>query len=195
MDVLDPLAWSILLMVLGCALVVLEVFIPSGGVLSFLSAAAFVGAIANAFLNYGPKAGFTFFMVAVVVVPIVVALAFKYWPHTPMGKAFLGELPSQEEVSPQDPRRALVGRVGTARTKMLPSGAIEVEGQMLDAVSQGMAIDPGQYVVVTEVRGNRVVVRPANDDERPHIHRPHDLLSRPVSDLGLDSFDDPLSPA
>ena len=99
----------------------------------------------------------------------------------------------EEEVAPEDSRRTLVGRVGTARSKMLPSGAVLIDGQLFDAVSQGMAIDPGQHVVVMEVRGNRVVVRPANDDERPDEQHPEQLLSRPIEELGLESLDDPLA--
>ena len=91
-----------------------------------------------------------------------------------MGKAFLGELPSEEDVLPEDPRRALMGRVGVARTKMLPSGAVEIDGQMIDAVTQGQAIEPGTYVVVSEVRANRVVVRPAGKDQRPSHENPND---------------------
>ena len=35
---LDPLlAWSILLLVVGCSLIVLEVFIPSGGMIGILA--------------------------------------------------------------------------------------------------------------------------------------------------------------
>jgi hypothetical protein len=56
-----------------------------------------------------------------------------------------------------------------------------------------MAIDPEQFVVVTEVRGNRVVVRPANDDERPADESPESLLARPIDELGIESLDDPLS--
>ena len=193
MQALDPLAWAILLMAIGCALVVLEVFIPSGGFLAFLSAAAFIGAIVVAFRYRGTTVGMTFLLVSVVSVPILVAVAFKYWPMTPMGRAFLGELPSEEEVAPEDPRRDLIGRVGVARSKMLPSGAVLIDGQLVDAVSQGMAIDPEQYVVITEVRGNRVVVRPANDDERPASESPDHLLSRPIEEMGIESLDDPLA--
>jgi membrane-bound serine protease (ClpP class) len=126
-------------------------------------------------------------------VPTLVALAFKYWPRTPMGKAFLGELPTDEEVLPEDPRRALLGHVGVARSKMLPSGTVEIDGQMIDAVSQGQAIEPGTYVVVAEVRANRVVVRPAGKDQRPTHHHPSDVLSRPIEELGIDSLEDPLA--
>ena len=77
---------------------------------------------------------------------------------------------------------------------MLPSGAVEIDGQMVDAVSQGQAIEPGQNVVVMEVRANRVVVRPAKENERPG--RPTstaDLLSRPIEELGIESLEDPLA--
>ena len=192
MNALDPLAWSILLMLLGCALVVLEVFIPSGGLLSVLSAAAFIGSILIAFQR-GPVTGFIFVLSTVVAVPVVLGLAFKYWPKTPIGKAFLGEVPREEDVAPEDLRRALLGRVGVTRSKMLPSGAVEVEGQMVDAVSQGQAIEPGHYVVVIEVRANRVIVRPANEGERPSVQKPEDLLSRPIEELGIESLEDPLA--
>ena len=193
MNALDPLVWSILLMVFGCVVLALEVFIPSGGVLAILSAAAFIGSIMMAFKS-GPRTGFAFIATTVVVVPAVVALAFKYWPKTPMGKAFIGELPTDEDVLPDDPRRALLGRVGVVRSKMLPSGAVEIEGQIIDAVSQGQAIEPGQYVTVVEVRANRVVVRPAKENERPGRKiTTEDMLSRPIEELGIESLDDPLA--
>jgi membrane-bound serine protease (ClpP class) len=191
-SILDPVAWSILLMLAGCVLVVLEVFIPSGGIISVLAAAAFIASILIAF-NESAATGFAFTTAAVIAVPTALVLAFKYWPKTPMGKAFLGELPTEEEVAPEDSRRALIGRVGVARSKMLPSGAVEIDGQMIDAVSQGQAIEPGSYVTVVEVRANRVIVRPAGRDQRPSHQNPNDLLSRPIEELGIDSLEDPLS--
>jgi membrane-bound serine protease (ClpP class) len=196
MDALPEIVWAILLMVVGCVLVVLEVFIPSGGIISILAAVAFLASIFIAFLpgpTTGPTTGLIFIATTLLAVPTLVALAFKYWPKTPMGKAFLGELPTDAEVLPEDPRRSLVGRVGIARTKMLPSGAVEIDGQMIDAVTQGQAIEPGAYVIVSEVRANRVVVRPAGKDQRPSHENPSDLLSRPIEELGIDSLEDPLA--
>jgi membrane-bound ClpP family serine protease len=196
MDVIPDIAWAILLLVAGCALAVLEVFVPSGGIIAILSAVAFIGSIVIAFqpsATTGPGVGFLFALVTVVAVPTLVGLAFKIWPKTRLGKAFIGELPSEEEVAPHDPRRALLGRVGITRTKMLPSGAVEVDGQIIDAVSQGQAIEPGTYVVISEVRANRVVVRPAGKDQRPSHVSPNDVLSRPIEELGIEPLDDPLA--
>ncbi|MGD9634883.1 MAG: NfeD family protein [Pirellulales bacterium] len=193
MNALDPLVWSLLLLLVGCVVLVLEVFIPSGGLLSVLSAAAFIGAIIIAF-QHGPVTGFSFVTTTIIAVPLVLVAAFHYWPKTRIGKAFLGELPTEAEVMPDDPRRELLGRVGVTRSKMLPSGAIEIEGQMVDAITQGKPIEPGQYVVVTEVRANRVVVRPAKDNERPgQVRNPADVLSRPIEELGIESLEDPLA--
>jgi len=190
----SPLVWSILLMLFGLALVVLEVFLPSGGILGFLSVSSLVAAIGMAFYNYGSETGLIFVGVAAVSVPTVVAVAFKWWPHTPMGKRLLLDLPKSEDVLPDSPLRRslrkLVGRVGVAKSVMLPSGAVLVDGMTVDALSEGVPIEPGQTVRVVAVRGNRVVVRP-DDEARPA--KGNDVLSQSIESLGLDPFEDPLA--
>ena len=193
MSALDPLSWAILLMIIGCGLVVMEIFIPSGGVLGFLSLVAIVGGVVMAFRN-SATTGFAFIAITLIGVPMVIGLAFKYWPQTPMGRAFLGELPDEHEIRPHDPRRALVGHLGIAKSKMLPSGSVEIDGRLIDAVSQGSAIDPGQAIVVVEVRGNRVVVRAADDDEiKQQSGFAENLLDTPAEELGIDTLEDPLA--
>jgi len=192
MSTLDPLTWAIILMLMGCGLVVLEVFIPSGGILSFFSAIAIIASVVMAFRR-DLTTGMSFVVVTLLAVPSALGLAFKYWPHTPMGKMFLGELKTTEELRPVDPRRELVGKVGIAKSKMLPSGSVQIDGKYIDAISQGMAIDIGQAVVVAEVRANRVVVRPADEHEaRQVVKDPRDVFSTPIEELGMESFDDPL---
>lgn len=192
MNLMDPIAWAIALIVIGCALVVLEVFIPSGGLISFLATLALLGGLIMAFRR-DAATGLGFLVLTVIAVPTVVGLAFKYWPRTPMGKAFLGELAHEGDLVPDDPRRELVGRVGIAKSKMLPSGAIQIDGKMIDAISQGMAIEPEQAVVVVEVKGNRVMVRLADEEETSRAAvASDDLLSKPIDELGLESLEDPL---
>lgn len=192
MNLLDPIGWAIVLLVLGCGLLALEVFIPSAGLLSFFAFVALVASMIVAF-NRSTTTGLSFMAIAVLAVPLAIGLAFKLWPRTPMGKAILGELLTEEETRPDDPRRGLVGRVGVARSLMLPSGAVEIDGRLIDAVSQGLAIDPGQTVVVVEVRGNRVMVRPASSAEtQSAAFESDDVLQRPIEEFGFDSLEDPL---
>lgn len=195
---MDPLVWSIILLLAGLLLVVLEVFVPSGGVLGFLSVAAVLASIVTAFYSRGAQTGLVFVMITALAVPAVLVVAFRYWPHTPMGKRVLLEVHNERDLLPDTPQmqalRQLVGKVGVARSMMLPSGAIFIDGRTVDALSEGIAIEPGQFVRVIEVRGNRVVVSPT--DERPKLSgesEANDILSRPLESLGLESLEDPLA--
>ena len=42
---------------------------------------------------------------------------------------------------------------------MRPAGIAEIEGERVDVVSDGELIDAGQFIEVTRVDGNRIVVR------------------------------------
>lgn len=171
----------------------LEVLLPSGGVLSILSASSFVAGIIIAFRSGGATTGFTFITVVLVLAPAVMTVTFRILPKTAIGKALLGEPPKSEDVTPSEPRRQLIGKVGVARTKMLPSGSVEIDGQMVDAVAKGQSVEPGQNVQVLEVRGNRVVVRLAPDGMRPGTSTPDDLLNKSIEEFGIDSIGDPLA--
>ena len=191
----DPLAWAALLMLIGLGLVVLEVFVPSGGIIGFLSLVSLLSAISLAFYR-GPWYGLSFLSIAVIALPIVLVAALRWWPETPMGRRVLLEAPSSEEVLPDNDQRrslkALVGRIGEAKSLMLPSGSVSIDGRTVDALSEGVAIEKGQWVKVVEVRGTRIVVRPT--EEAPSPRAPADeTLSQPIESLGLDPFEDPLA--
>jgi membrane-bound ClpP family serine protease len=192
---MDPLAWAILLLFLGLALVSIEVFVPSGGILGFLAIVSLTAGIVLAFYHRGAETGFLFLTLTAVAVPLALVLAFRYWPKTPMGRRLLLDVPSGHEVLPDSPRRQhlrqLVGKTGVAKSVMMPSGAVVIEGHTIDALSEGIPIDAGQRIKVIEVRGTRVLVRPIDDSEVPAAS--DDVLSQPIESLGLDSLEDPLA--
>lgn len=191
---MDYLVWAAILLSVGLALAMLEVFIPSGGLLGFLSILSLLSAVFLAF-RHGPWSGIGFLGLTVFAVPAGLILALQWWPKTPMGRRILLPLPSSEEVLPDSDRRrnlkSLVGKIGKAKSLMLPSGAVDIEGNIVDALSEGMAIEAGAWVKVIEVRGTRVVVRPSN--ERPQPPTLDHRLDESVESLGLDPFDDPLA--
>lgn len=191
---MDYWLWGVLLLLTGMGLVVMEMFIPSGGILGVLAMIALASAIVVAFID-GPGTGLVFVIATVIGIPAILAAAVKVWPDTPMGRRFLLQVPTPEEVLPDSPLRrelkSLVGKYGVAKSKMLPGGVVMVNDQMVDAVGQGVAIEPGQRIKVVEVHGTRVVVRPVEDDEP--TDEADDPLSRPISALGLDSLENPLA--
>lgn len=188
---MEPWAWAVLLLLLGLGLATLEVFIPSGGILGFLAFVTLMGAIFMAF-SAGTTTGMVVLAVTILGVPLLVVVAFQYWPNTPIGKRILLATPEAGEVLPDDPKRQrlkkLVGRVGRAKTKMLPSGVVVVDGRAIDAVSDGMPIEPGQKVRVLEVQSNRVLVRSIEGE--PPSETDTDPLARPIDAL-IDPFEEP----
>ena len=187
------LYWPLFLLFLAIAFVFLELMIPSGGLLSFLAAVSMVASVVVAFVNGGPAFGTAWLAATVVVLPAVIALAVRCWPHTPFGRRIIN-LPSQIEDDEETIRlRTLIGKHGTARTVMLPAGAIVLDGQILDALSEGMPIEAGQPIQVTQVEGNRILVRPAEPGQEEKSPQEDDILSRPIDSLGLDELDEPLT--
>ena len=191
---MEPWLWAILLLVLGMILLVMEIFFPSAGILAFLAAASFIGAIIFGF-QQGIAAGILLLIITPVGSIVLLVMAFKYWPKTSFGKRMLLDTPLKSDTLPEDAEKEylknLVGRVGKTKCKMLPSGIIFIDGRKIDAVSEGMPIEVNQEVRVLQVRGKRVVVRPLDEDApSPNAANP---LRRPIEELIDDPFDNPPS--
>jgi membrane-bound serine protease (ClpP class) len=162
---MTPLAWVTALVVMGLAALVLEVFVPSGGVLGFLSLVALASGVALAFIEQGPWIGTAVLAVTCVAVPIVLAAAFQVFPETPLGRRVLPPPPSPDDVVPDAGRRAalksLVGCRGVATTELVPWGVIGIDGIPHDAFSEMGPIAAGAAVEVVGVQGTAMVVRGA----------------------------------
>jgi membrane-bound ClpP family serine protease len=164
----EPWVLPVLLLLVGIGLAVMDVFFPSGGVLAFLAVCAIGGAVVQPFVQGEPTIGLVILAVTLFGLPAMVILALKWWPKTSLGRKFLLHVPSSDEVLPEDhPRRmleGLIGRIGRARSKMLPSGIIMIDKRSYDAVGEGIPIEAGQRVRVKEVRGNRLIVEAVGDE-------------------------------
>ncbi len=55
--------------------------------------------------------------------------------------------------------RVTIGATGLARTPLRPAGKVALGNEVIDAISEGEYLDQETPVVVTEVHGNRVIVR------------------------------------
>ena len=160
---MDPIVWAVLLLVFSLVLIGLEMFIPSQGVIGGLAVASAIAAIGMAFYYRGLAVGSIFILAALALLPASFALMVKIWPRTSMGRRVLLDVHTGDEVLPDDdPRRhlpQLVGHVGRAKSAMLPGGAVEVDGHTYEAVSEGMSIEAGDAIRVTQVRHSRLIVR------------------------------------
>jgi len=191
--------WALLLLIAGLCAVALELFIPSAGIIGIIAATLIVAGIVVGFAE-SLSTGALMLMIAVVALPVLLTVMFKIWPHTPLGKRILLKDLKPEDVLPQKSHYkkrndSLVGKLGIAKTKMLPSGMVVIDGEKFDAISDGFAIDQGDAVKIVAVREHRIYVQPYDGDVTDAADLPvrdRDILSQPIEELGIDSIDDPL---
>ena len=151
-------------------LLVIELFVPSGGLIGILCGVAAISSIV-AFFMYDTSWGVGVSLAYVVLTPITIVFVFKLWISSPVGKAMvLGESVTagdEESVarSEQD-RRArlaeleqLVGAEGVAETALRPVGTVRINGQRTDAMAEAGVIPANTPVVVTDIYDNQIKVR------------------------------------
>ncbi len=107
--------------------------------------------------------------IALLAVGAVAMTISRYLPQipflkqmilTPPGAAVLAD-PNRPHLRPEsvaggDP---LLGRIGVARTLLRPSGKAEIDGRLVEVVTEGGMIAAGRAVEVVQASGSRVIVR------------------------------------
>ena len=160
---MQGLAWAVVLLAVGLGVMVLEVFIPSGGVLGFVSVLAIVSAVVTAFLEQGVLGGFLFLALTIMLVPVMLMMAFRWFPETPLGQRVLPPPPEATDVLPQraarDEVRRLVGSQGLVIDELVPWGRVQVADRTFEAMSDGGVIGVGESVDVIGSQGLSLVVR------------------------------------
>lgn len=188
---MDPLYWSMILVALGVGVVLLELFVPSAGVLGIVAAILFISGIATGYFH-SVWLGTTMLGLIACCLPLLFMLMVKIWPSTPLGRRILIGRMKEEEVMPvgeEYEHEKLIGQKGIAKTKMLPSGMIKIGDQTYDAVSDGFAIEAGTEIKVVAIKMNRILVQPIDPKTDVADFSNDDLLSQPFEELGIDPID------
>lgn len=180
----------ILLLLLFLFLFTLEFFIPSGGIIGIAAGAVLIAAIVVAFLH-SFTLGMVTLLAGMVLVPLAFAIMVRVWPRTSIGKNILAAPVVAEK---RATHAEWLNRVGVAKTNLLPSGLIEIDGKRLDAISTGVPIDQGTVIEVVSVHGNKIHVRPTDKalPSRQPAAAEMPTLETPVESLGLDDLTEPL---
>lgn len=181
---------ALFLLIAGFCILALELFVPSAGMLGALAGCMIIASVVVAFLT-SSYTGMVFLLVTLLLVPAMLMLMIKIWPHTPIGKRLLSDDETLTDVLPQGKhydRSDLAGKTGVAKTMMLPSGQIVIDGQKYDAVSDGFAIEAGDRVKVVSIKENRIYVQPCDGDESlPETPAADDVMDPPIEKFDLDS--------
>ena len=171
---------TFLMLAVGLALVVAEVFIPSGGMIMIAALACLGVSVWCAVRAWWQTEQFiwwwSYIGALVVLLPGVTIGAFYLLPRTEFGQSFLVPPQSPEELMPyaeeEEHLRQMVGKSGKTLTLLNPGGLVNVDRERMHCESEGMMIDPGETVRVLSVKGNRLVVRRVSATEQPSGEEP-----------------------
>jgi membrane-bound ClpP family serine protease len=146
----------------ACAvLIVAEVFVPSGGLISICALACLAGGIAI-FFHHSLIAGWIGIGIAAIMIPAVLIFAYRIFPKTRFGKSVTLTPPKRRQgdaIPDTDKLKDLLGAEGVVLTPLRPVGMCDFSGQRVECVAEGGYVDKGKKVRVIDVESTQVTVR------------------------------------
>ena len=172
---IDGLAahWEILLFIIGVGLLLFEIFVFPGFGIAGISGIVLIVAglvlslVGNVHLNFeavdGSEIGRAF---ATVAIGLFGGLVFVVYISTKIGsRGTLEKIALSTTLDNQSgyigvsiAEKELVGKTGTAKTVLRPSGKVEVDGKIYDAVSEQSFIEKGTQVHVVRYETGQIYV-------------------------------------
>jgi membrane-bound ClpP family serine protease len=147
---------------LACAALVLaEVFIPSGGLISVMAIACVVGGIIVCF-NISAFWGWVGIIAAIIMIPSVLIIAYKLLPKTRFGKNVTLAPPERQQgdaVPDTIKLKEMIGAIGTVVTPLRPVGMCNFSGQRLECVAESGYVDKDKKVKVIKIESTQLTVR------------------------------------
>ena len=153
------------LIALGFLLLVTELFIPTSGTLFVVALASIAFGVTLTFW-YDPSFGAWTLAGVFVALPLLGKLFLHFWPRTRMGRRMILSAPDEDNTMASLPvnqeLEQLRGRFGQAVSALRPSGVVDFEGRRVDSITEGMMVEPGQWVRCIAVQAGKVIVRPVD---------------------------------
>ena len=145
----------------GVLMIIVEILLPTVGLLAGLGVAAMLYSIVLAL--GGDIGALAALGIALVISVVLFLLIVSRLPSSKLWNKIVLQKSSRTEegyVSAAE-RSELVGKMGEVLTELRPSGTARIDGRPVDVISEGAYIQKGKQIVVLSVNGSRVVVREA----------------------------------
>ena len=148
----------VILQLVGVIVIIAEIILPSGGILSVLAVGIFGYSLYVVFQDVSVSAGFGFVVADVILIPISVIVGLKLLAKSPA--TLRKELSSEDGVTSQPSEmEKYIGMEGVAVTDLRLAGTAVINGKRLDVVSRGEYLEKDARIVVSAVTGNQIIVR------------------------------------
>ncbi len=155
------LIFAVFLYFACAALILAEVFVPSGGLISIFALACLIGGVVI-FFRHSATAGWVGVVIALIMIPSVLVIAYKLFPVTRFGKSVTLTPPQREQgdaVPDTTELKKLLGAVGVVLTPLRPVGMCDFSGQRVECVAESGYVDKGKKVKVIDVESTQLTVR------------------------------------
>jgi len=155
------IAFAILLYLLSAALIIAEVFIPSGGLISICAMACLIGGLAI-FFNHSFVMGWIGVVVALVMIPTVLVLGYRHFPKSRFGKSVTlnpSERHAGDAIPDTEQLEKMVGVEGVVMSPLRPVGMCDFNGNRVECIAESGYIDKDKKIKVINVQSTQVTVR------------------------------------
>jgi len=143
------------------ALMVAEVFIPSGGAITGCALLCLAGGT-WIFFHHSTTAGVIGIIIGVIMVPSVWVAAYKALPKTRFGKNVTLTPPERQHgdaIPDTGELKELLGAMGTVVTPLRPVGMCDFSGRRVECVAEGGYVGKDKKVKVIHVQSTQLTVR------------------------------------
>jgi membrane-bound ClpP family serine protease len=155
------LVFAVFLYFACAALIIAEVFVPSGGLLSVCALACLIGGT-YIFFKQSTTAGVAGVIFGVIMIPLLLRYAYKEFPNTRFGKSVTLAPPKRhhgDAIPDTDKIKELLGAEGVVLTALRPVGMCDFSGYRIECVAESGYIDKGKKVRVIDVESTQLTVR------------------------------------
>jgi membrane-bound serine protease (ClpP class) len=155
------MAFAVFLYLVSAVLLVVEVFVPSGGLISICSLACLIGGL-MIFFRSSTTAGVAGIVIALVMIPTVLIIAYKVFPKTRFGRSVTLTPPEREQgdaIPDTQELKGLLNATGVVVTPLRPVGMVDFCGQRIECVAESGYVDKGKNVKVIDVESTQLTVR------------------------------------
>ena len=151
----------VILQLVGVLVIIAEIILPSGGLLSLLAAGLFGYSLYIVFMDISASAGVAFITADLILIPFLVYMGIKFLAKSPV--TLRTRLSKEDGVTSQSPdENDYLGSRGRSLTDLRPSGVALIDDERIDVVTRGEYIDKQVSIVVIGVRGNQIIVKQEN---------------------------------
>ncbi|MDG5816281.1 NfeD family protein [Chitinispirillales bacterium ANBcel5] len=166
---------ELLLLILGLVFLSFEVFVTPGfGFMGFIGILLMMAGMVLSFQNFvipSPEIpwqqdilvrNITMVVASLLGSVVIIVAFFRYlFPHIGMvvKGPYLSETLKDARIDNEELALPAVGETATVVSALRPSGKVEINGEPYDVVTEGEFVDNGSEVVVSELRGSRIVVK------------------------------------